>query len=614
MTASEERLALAAEFPAASGEQWRELVAKVVGKSGLRVAEGAPVESALESSTYDGITLRPLYTRADATNEIGLPGLPPYVRDSRPTGAIPTGWDVRQRHADPDPAVTAKAVLADLEHGVTSVWLAVGEGGIQPADLPQALADVLLDLAPIVLDAGEQTTAAAQAMFDLYERRQVPASEVRGSLGADPLGLRARTGRPQSLDPAIALANRSSAEFPQLRAIVADGTPYHEAGGSEAEELGCTLATGVAYLRALTDAGLTVDQACQQLEFRYAATADQFLTIAKLRAARRLWSRVTEVSGASAGVRAQRQHAVTSAAMMTRRDPWVNMLRTTLACFGAGVGGAEAITVLPFDSALGLPDSFARRIARNTQALLMDESHVARVIDPAGGSWYVENLTDELAHAAWKWFQDIEKAGGLDSGIVQERIAATRQRRRDAIAHRRDPITGVSEFPFLAEKPVARTAAPAIDSGGLPRYRYAEDYERLRDRSDAYLDSTGDRPKIFLATLDRVAVHTARATFASNLFQAGGIEPVTPGQLDSASAAAQAFTTSGAKIACICSSDEVYAEHAADTAKALKEAGSVTVLLAGKPKDDYGVDGFVRAGSNAVEILTALLELLEVPA
>ncbi len=163
------------------------------------MAEGAPVESALESSTYDGITLRPLYTRADATNEIGLPGLPPYVRDSRPTGAIPTGWDVRQRHADPDPAVTAKAVLADLEHGVTSVWLAVGEGGIQPADLPQALADVLLDLAPIVLDAGEQTTAAAQAMFDLYERRQVPASEVRGSLGADPLGLRARTGRPPSV-------------------------------------------------------------------------------------------------------------------------------------------------------------------------------------------------------------------------------------------------------------------------------------------------------------------------------------------------------------------------------------------------------------------------------
>nr|WP_279582403.1 methylmalonyl-CoA mutase family protein [Fodinicola feengrottensis] len=330
----------------------------------------------------------------------------------------------------------------------------------------------------------------------------------------------------------MALANRSSAEFPQLRAIVADGTPYHEAGGSEAEELGCTLATGVAYLRALTDAGLTVDQACQQLEFRYAATADQFLTIAKLRAARRLWSRVTEVSGASAGVRAQRQHAVTSAAMMTRRDPWVNMLRTTLACFGAGVGGAEAITVLPFDSALGLPDSFARRIARNTQALLMDESHVARVIDPAGGG-LVRGEPDRRAGA--RGLEMVpghrKKAGGLDSGIVQERIAATRQRRRDAIAHRRDPITGVSEFPFLAEKPVARTAAPAIDSGGLPRYRYAEDYERLRDRSDAYLDSTGDRPKIFLATLDRVAVHTARATFASNLFQAGGIEPVTPGQL-----------------------------------------------------------------------------------
>jgi methylmalonyl-CoA mutase len=614
MTASEEPLALAAEFPAASREDWRALVEKVVGKTGLRPVEGGPIESALESPTYDGITLRPLYTRADTTDELGLPGLPPFVRDSRPQGSVPNGWDVRQRHAHPDPKVTAQAVLADLERGVTSLWLVIGNGGPSPADLPAILAEVYLDLAPIVLDAGDDTEAAAQALFDLYEQRSVPASEVRGCLGADPIGLTARTGEPRSMDSAVALAKRCISEYPQLRAIVVDGTPYHEAGGSEAEELGCSLAAGVAYLRALTDAGVAIDEACQQLEFRYAATADQFLTIAKLRAARRLWARVTEVSGASPAARAQRQHAVTSAAMMTRRDPWVNMLRTTLACFAAGVGGAESVTVLPFDAALGLSDSFARRIARNTQSLLMDESHVARVIDPAGGSWYVENLTDELARTAWKWFQDIEKAGGLESGIVEPKIASTRESRRDAIAHRRDPITGVSEFPFLAEKPVAREPRSTVAEGGLPRFRYAEDFERLRDRSDAYLESTGSRPMVFLATLDRVAVHTTRATFASNLFQAGGIEPVSPGQLDTAAAAVKAFADSGAKIACICSTDEVYAEHASDTAKALKEAGAVQVLLAGKAKDEYGVDGSVRAGSNAVEILTGLMELLEVPA
>nr|BFE77690.1 hypothetical protein GCM10020093_002910 [Planobispora longispora] len=266
--------------------------------------------------------------------------------------------------------------------------------------------------------------------------------------------------------------------------MVVDATPYHDAGGSDAEELGCSIATGVAYLRALTDGGLTLEQAFGQLEFRYAATADQFLTIAKLRAARRLWARVAEACGVSgaagsgsaqdgsaqdgsaqdgsgeAGRRAapgrQVQHAVTSSAMMTARDPWVNMLRTTVACFAAGVGGADAVTVQPFDARLGLPDAFSRRIARNTQSLLVEEAGVARVTDPAGGSFYAERLTEDLAVRAWEWFQEIERAGGmaaaLDSGLVADRLAVTRERRAANIARRRDPVTGVSEFPNLTEK------------------------------------------------------------------------------------------------------------------------------------------------------------------
>ncbi|WP_163512324.1 methylmalonyl-CoA mutase family protein [Fodinicola acaciae] len=585
MTASEKPLTLAADFPPASRDDWRALVEKVVGKAGL-------TPDALVSHTYDGIELRPLYTIDDSVGDIGLPGLSPYVRGSRPQGAVPDGWDVRQRHARPDPA----AVLADLENGVTSLWLA----GIAPEHLPAVLSEVYLDLAPVVLDAGEQAEASAAAMFELYEEKSVPASAARGNLGADPIGLRARTGRVQDLDVAVRLAKRCVADFPQLRAVVVDGTPYHEAGASEAQELGVTIATGVAYLRALTDAGLSIDDALRQLEFRYAATADQFLTIAKLRAARRLWSRVADVSGGSSG--AQHQHAVTSAAMMTRRDPWVNMLRTTLACFGAGIGGAEAITVLPFDAALGLPDAFARRIARNTHALLMAESHVARVIDPSGGSWYVERLTDDLARAGWTFFQELEKAGGLPAALrlAAEKIAATQERRRDDIAHRRQPITGVSEFPHLAEKPVVRPAAPTTETGGLPRIRYAEDFERLRDRSDAVLEKTGERPKVFLATLDKVAVHTARSTFAANLLQAGGIEPVAGPPED--------FAGSGAKIACVCSSDEVYVERAEETVKALRAAGAERVLVAGRRS--YGADQRIFADCNAIEVLTSLMEVL----
>lgn len=382
-----------------------------------------------------------------------------------------------------------------------------------------------------------------------------------------------------------------------------DALPYHEAGGSAAQELGSSLATGVAYLRALTEAGLTVEQAAAQLEFRYAATADQFLTIAKLRAARRLWARVAEVCGAPGG---QVQHAVTSPVMMSRRDPWVNMLRTTVATLAAGVGGADAVTVLPFDHALGLPDAFARRIARNTSTILVEESHLSRVIDPAGGSWYVERLTDELAHAGWEFFQRIEQEGGqaaaLRSGRLRQDLADTWAARSAKLAKRREPITGVSEFPNLAERLVEREAAPVQPSGGLPRVRRDEAYEALRARSDAHLAATGSRPRIFLAALGPAAAHTARLTFASNLFQAGGIEPVTEGS----------FEDSGATEVCLCSSDALYEERAAEVAASLKSAGAAQVFLAGRPGQYPGVDAYVFAGCDAVAVLSATLDRMGV--
>ncbi|MEV4443102.1 methylmalonyl-CoA mutase subunit beta, partial [Streptomyces sp. NPDC049577] len=443
---------LAAEFPDATREQWQRLVEGVLSKAGTD-AVGPAAEDALATALGDGLRTRPLYTAEDAPPAPGYPGFAPFVRGGRPEGTAPGGWDVRQHHAHPDPRRANEAVLADLENGVTSLWLTVGSAGLAVDDLPAALDGVYLDLAPVVLDAGAGFEAAADRLLRLHDERATPRDAARGNLGADPLGTLARTGGDTDpagpLAAAADLAARCLRDRPGLRALTVDALPYHDAGASAAQELGCSLATGVAYLRALTAAGLTVEQAAAQLEFRYAATADQFLTIAKLRAARRLWSRVTEVSGATGATAAQRQHAVTSAVMMTRRDPWVNMLRTTIACLAAGVGGADAVTVLPFDAALGLPDAFARRVARNTSSILLEESHLARVVDPAGGSWYVERLTDELAHAAWAFFQDLERAGGqaaaLRSGLVAERLDATWRERSGRLATRREPITGVSE-------------------------------------------------------------------------------------------------------------------------------------------------------------------------
>ncbi|MGW6915089.1 methylmalonyl-CoA mutase small subunit [Kitasatospora sp. NPDC054939] len=621
MTVLPEGLPLAAEFPDATREQWQRLVDGVLRKSGVQHATGAPAEDALTTELQDGLRVRPLYTADGGSAEAGYPGFPPFVRGGSPQGSAVSGWDVRQRHTDPDARRANESVLADLENGVTSVWLEVGPGGLAPESLGDALRGVYLDLAAVVLDAGGGFTAAAEEFLRICAEREVPATAVSGNLGADPLGLQARTGRAADTDgllaEAVALAERCGRTHPGLRALTVDALPYHDAGASPAQELGCSLATGVAYLRALTAAGLPVDAALGQLEFRYAADADQFLTIAKFRAARRLWARVAQVCGAAPEASGQRQHAVTSGVMMTERDPWVNMLRTTVACLAAGVGGADAVSVLPFDSALGLPDAFARRIARNTQSILLEESHLARVVDPAGGSWYVEQLTDDLARAAWAWFQEIERAGGqqsaLGSGLVGERIAATWAERSRALAKRREPITGVSEFPHLAEQPLVREPAPPVPGGGLPRVRRAEAYEALRARSDAHLAGTGARPRLFLASMGPAAAHTARSAFAANLFQAGGIETVSAEGTDPAALAGE-FTASGAAVACLCSSDQLYGEHAAAVAGALKAAGAQQVLLAGRPgeqREAYqqaGVDGFVFAGGDAVAALAALLD------
>ncbi|TCO65570.1 methylmalonyl-CoA mutase family protein [Actinocrispum wychmicini] len=600
-----EELVLAAEFPTPTGQQWRELVAGVLRKAGrLPDQLDGDVTDLIATKTYDDILVHPLYTESDDSS--GMPGLAPFVRGGRPEGGVLAGWDVRQRHAHPDPAVARKAILADLEHGVTSLWLVVGAAGLPVAALADVLEDVYVDLAPVTLDAGPAFREAAEALLEIHSDKAVPASAVSGNLGADPLGLRATTGAEQDLAGAVDLAVRVAAEFPKLRSIVVDALPYHRAGGSDAQELGLSIATAVAYLRALTDAGLSVEQAAGQLDFRYAASADQFLTIAKLRAARRLWSRVTEVAGGQAVP--QRQHAVTSPVMMTRRDPWVNMLRATLACFGAGVGGADAVTVLPFDHAIGLPDDFARRIARNTQSVLLEESKVAGVVDPAGGSWYVEQLTDDLARASWAFFQSIEREG-LDSDFVADSLAETWRRRSVNLARRKDPLTGVSEFPNLTEKPVVRAPTPAAPSGGLPQVRLAEAFEELRDLADAQ----PARPKVFLATLGPVAAHTARAMFAANLFQAGGIETPTAGATETAAEVAEAFTASGARIACLCGTDKAYAERVPEVSKALADAGAIKVLLAGKG-DHSGVDGYVHMGVDALAVLRDTLTALGVRA
>ncbi len=590
-----EELALAARFDPVSRAQW------------VEAAGGDAAVRALGTATLDGVTLRPLYTADDAPAEIGHPGVSPYARGSRAQGAGPDGWDVRQHHSDPDPARAAAAVLADLDNGVTSLWLGLGPGRIAVDDLPEVLDGVHLPSAPLAVDARAESSAAAEALRGIAAEREVDANELSGSLGFDPIGLQARSGDAHDLGEAVAWARRCAEESPRLRAVTVDALPYHDAGGSDVQELGAAVATGVAYLRAMAEAGLAPADATSQLEFRVAATAEQFRTIAKLRAARLLWHRVGEVAGVPAERRGQRQHAVTSWAMTTRHDPWVNLLRGAVACFGAGAGGADAVTVLPFDTAIGRSDAFARRIARNTQTLLKEESHLSRVVDPAGGSWYVETLTRELATAAWTWFQRLEAEGGiadaLASGLVADELAATAAERSRQLAHRELTVTGVSEFPLLDERTVTREPVPPEPGGGLPRRRWAEPYEALRDRADAHHESTGAWPRVFLVPLGDDRPAGARATWAADALRPGGIETTS----DDPDATA----------VCLCVADDVPADEVAAAVRARRDDGAGAVLAAGVPpgqREATGADLHLGPDDDLVAALAAALDLLGVAA
>lgn len=638
----EEGLRLAGEVPAAGREQWQALVAKVL--------KGDAIERRLVRRTADGIPIQPLYTEAEAgelRRRAGLPGSALFVRGHALSDAAT--WDVRQRHAHPDAAVANAQILEDLERGVTSIQLrldrALAQGGATPdgvvayeaADLERTLDGVLLDLAPIGLDAGSRFTVAASMLLELARRRGLGGSDLRADLNADPLGA-AVAGERFDLDPALAEAGKLAAEvaeaWPGVTALLADGRPYHAGGASEAQELGSVVAAAIAYLRILERAGLSPDRAAGQIGFALAVDADFFLSVAKLRALRRLWGRVLEQIGASAAMKGLRLHAETATRMLTRRDPYVNILRTTVATFAAAAGGAASVTVLPFDHALGLPDAFARRIARNTQLVLLEESNLARVIDPAGGSWYVESLTEELAQRAWSVLQAIERQGGmvtaLRAGHPQALVEASWAERCRAVATRYQPITGVSEFPDLNEPPrrpptpdvsalvaaaPARVHEPAAGAttGGIapiPSHRLSEAFEALRDRSDAIQARTGERPRVFLCNLGRLAEFGARAAFAKNLFEAGGFEAVMSEPMASTEPIGPAFKASGARLAAICSSDANYATMAEEAARALTHAHSTRLYLMGRPAEERrqaleaaGVDEFVHAGADVLATL-----------
>jgi methylmalonyl-CoA mutase len=668
------------DFGPASHEAWLKLVERDLA--------GAPFEKKLVKRIA-GVPIKPLYGEDDLPEHARdeLPGFAPFTRGAYALGAVEMGWDVRQEVASADPAQAAQAALEHLNGGAHSLILhfdeaarvlneARGVDGISAQDLAalaQVLAPVDLAQTPLALSAGASSFAYGAGVLALASQRGIKSAALVGSLGLDPLTDLARAGvLPGSLDAAYdqcaALVRWAAREAPNLRTLHVDTAAYHEAGADAAREIAVALATGVEYLRALSTRGVELTDALAQLSFGFSVGRDFFLELAKLRAARMAWAQVVSATGLSSEHGTMAIHASTSLRESTQRDPWVNMLRGTAESMAAAIGGADVITTRGYDAAYGASDEFAARMARNTQHLLRHEANVHRVVDPAGGSFYVEALTDALLARAWALFQELERAGGLGAalraGSLQSQLAESLKQEQLAVETRRLAITGVNEFPHVREEPLRRTATPtptptiakhsgrqalaagALEKSGdllaeatralnegatfrelthalsasdptratpLVRARLAAPLEALRDRADAQLATTGRRPRVFLANLGPVAEHKARAAYAQNFFEAAGFETVGNDGFRSADEARAAFAASGAELAVLCASDAIYGELAESTARALAQAGAKAVVLAGNPGEREaahraaGVSDFIFVGVNLVTVLSSLL-------
>ena len=617
-----ESLLLAGDFPVPSDEQWQAEVLKVLnrGRPEDKQLDAEQALARLRTTTVDGLVIEPLYTRGDAPEHLGAAGVEPFTRGTSVKDGSPVSWDIRQLHEDPDTAFTKQQLLADMERGATSLWLRVDPDAIPAAGLAEQLSDFFVDLAPVSVSSHTDQVAAARALHDLWQGSGSSPEKLVGNLGIDPFALAARIDQPVDLAPAAEWVGKVLANFPAARAMTVDVLPYHEAGAGEVDETAFAIATGIEYLRVLEGAGIDPAVAFGQITFRLPATTNQFLTIARFRALRRLWARVGETVGVPAEKRAGRTHAVTSPRMITRDDPYVNILRTTIATFAAAVGGANIVTTLPFDAAVGLPSDFSRRVARNVQVVLAEESHIGRVNDPAGGSWFVESLTDQVGRAAWAKVQELERAGGFGAAFADGQVAAsidaTVAKRAALLATRKQPLTGVSMFPMREEKPIEARPRPAAthQRTQFPVRRDSAVFEQLRDRA-----ARAGTPAVFLAAIGSGRDWSARVGFVENLESVAGFAiPSTEGT--DVEAFVQGFRESGAKVAVLCSSARVYAEHALPVARALKEAGAAKVYLAGRSTElgdqDWSgaIDDFVFDGMDVVAHLNDILETVEATA
>jgi len=545
------------EFPKPTYEQWREQIEKSL--------KGASFEEKLITKTYEGISLQPLYRQEDIEqlpHLSALPGSAPYVRGTEALGYQTKPWDVCQELAYTSAKEFNAAAKHDLARGQTMLHVAldkatlagtdpdraqpddVGLGGLSlssMADVSQAFEDIDLSEIPVLAQTGAVGLPLLSMLFAHMRNQKQEVKKLRGCIGMDPLGVLAREGTlPVSLKTAYdTMAHVTSwvkERIPSLQTILVQGHPYHDGGGNAVQELAFAIATGVEYLRELDARGVSIDDAAMRMRFSFSIGSNFFMEIAKLRAARLLWAKVVHAFGGSEEAQKMIIHARTSAWTKTVYDPYVNMLRSTAEAFAGIVGGVNSLHVSPFDEAIRPADEFSRRIARNTQLILEQEAHLSKVADPAGGSWYIESLTDSLAKKSWELFQEVERKGGmakaLEERFPQEKVAEIAFERAININRRKDKFVGTNVYPNLQESVLQPETDKQVQLrqeviAQAAAHRTAIDPDRRKQALDAFerAFATPDSERLFDCAVEAAQ---AGATIGEMLEVMRQSDPVTP--------------------------------------------------------------------------------------
>ncbi len=502
----EKDLDLGRDFPPTPYQEWKD-----AAEAGLK---GASFEKKLVAKTYENIDLQPVYTREDleGLSHLGnLPGFSPFVRGTREEGYLTSSWDISQELPYGTPATYNEALKRDLERGQTAVNIIldragrlgldadiasgkdVCNGGISIStieDLKTALDGVDLAETPVNISAGVVSLNILMMLAALGRERDIEPGELKGAVEADPYAALAVEGTlkmsPDSIFMLMAQANKWAAQnAPSIKTIGCSGLPYHDAGASAVQELGFVLATAVEYLNRMMEQGIAIDDAAASIRFTFGIGPFYFMEVAKLRAARLCWSRIVESFGGSEESRKMTIHGRTSRFNQTVYDPYVNLLRTATEAFSAVVGGVDSLHTNAFDESIREADEFSRRIARNTQIILKEETHLDNLIDPAGGSYFIENLTDRVAGESWKLMQVIEEKGGmlkaLRSGFPQAEIAVVAEKRKTDAAKRKNVMVGINMYANPKERRLENRESGSMQ---LERSQYLEKFKLRRIQTE----------------------------------------------------------------------------------------------------------------------------------